>query len=94
MAMELKPILSKTEYDAALREVSAYFGNEATTGATEAARFETLVTLIEAYEAKHYPMPNQQENIRKPGALKDKIRIAADFDLPLSDDVQAAFKGK
>lgn len=32
--------------------------------------------------------------IRKPGALKGKMRIAADFDAPLPDDLQAAFEGK
>lgn len=32
--------------------------------------------------------------IRKPGALKGKIRIAEDFDAPLPDDLQAAFEGR
>lgn len=32
--------------------------------------------------------------IRKPGAMKGKIRIAADFDSPLPDEVQAAFEGR
>lgn len=31
---------------------------------------------------------------RKPGALKGRMRIAADFDAPLPDDLQAAFEGK
>ena len=30
--------------------------------------------------------------IRKPGALKGKIRIAADFDAPLGDDILATFE--
>jgi prevent-host-death family protein len=30
---------------------------------------------------------------RKPGSAKGKIRIAADFDAPLPDDVLAAFEG-
>ena len=30
--------------------------------------------------------------LRKPGALKGKIRIAADFDAPLDDDVLATFE--
>lgn len=29
-----------------------------------------------------------------PGALKNKIRIADDFDAPLSADLQATFEGK
>ena len=35
-----------------------------------------------------------QKPVRKPGALKGKIRIADDFDAPLPDDLQAAFEGK
>jgi prevent-host-death family protein len=31
--------------------------------------------------------------IRKPGALKGKIRIADDFDAPLPDDLRTAFEG-
>lgn len=34
-----------------------------------------------------------QTVVRKPGALKGKIRIADDFDAPLPDDLQAAFEG-
>ena len=32
--------------------------------------------------------------VRKPGAMKGKIRISADFDEPLPDDLQAAFEGR
>jgi len=38
------------------------------------------------------PVP-PQKNVRKPGAMKGKIRIANDFDAPLPDDLQAAFEG-
>ena len=31
---------------------------------------------------------------RKPGALKGKIKIAADFDAPLPDDILDQFEGK
>ncbi|QDQ26992.1 DUF2281 domain-containing protein [Chitinimonas arctica] len=31
--------------------------------------------------------------VRKPGALKGKIRIAEDFDTPLSDNLLAIFEG-
>jgi prevent-host-death family protein len=30
---------------------------------------------------------------RKPGRLKGKLRIAADFDAPLPADIQSAFEG-
>jgi prevent-host-death family protein len=43
--------------------------------------------------AKLVPVQTQRP-IRKPGALKGKMKIAADFDAPLPDDLQAAFEGK
>ncbi len=33
-------------------------------------------------------------SIRTPGSLKGKIRISADFDAALPDDIQFAFEGK
>ena len=39
------------------------------------------------------PMP-AQKTVRKPGAMKGKIKIATDFDSPLPDDLQAAFEGR
>lgn len=39
------------------------------------------------------PMP-VQKLLRKPGAMKGKIKIATDFDSPLPDDLQAAFEGQ
>ena len=64
--MDLKPIRTEAEYDAALNEVSEYFDNEPTSGTPEADRFEVLVMLIEAYEAKHYPIapPDPVEAIK------------------------------
>jgi len=52
--MELKPIRTEVEYDAALREASTYFDKEPEPGTEDGDRFEVLVMLIEAYEAKHY----------------------------------------
>ena len=38
------------------------------------------------------PLPSQK-TVRQPGAMKGKIKIAADFDASLPDDLQAAFEG-
>jgi len=64
--MELKPIHTEVEYAAALREVSAYFDKEPVPGTEEGDRFEVLMILIEAYEAKHYRIapPNPVEAIK------------------------------
>jgi len=52
--MEFKPIHTEEEYEAALKAVEPYFDQELSTGSEEADRFEIMVMLIEAYEAKHY----------------------------------------
>jgi prevent-host-death family protein len=35
-----------------------------------------------------------QTPVRKLGTMKGKIHVAADFDSPLPDDLQAAFEGR
>nr|AEI30497.1 transcriptional regulator XRE family [uncultured microorganism] len=64
--MEIRPIHTKRDYKAALREVSAYFENEPAPGTPDGDRFEILLTLVEAYEAKHYPidLPDPIEAIK------------------------------
>jgi HTH-type transcriptional regulator / antitoxin HigA len=64
--MEIRPIRTEEDYKAALREVSAYFDNEPTPGSPEGDRFEVLLTLVEAYEARHYPieLPDPVEAIK------------------------------
>lgn len=52
--MELKPIHTEADYEAALEQVAPYFDNEPEPGTADADRFEVLVMLIEAYEAKHH----------------------------------------
>lgn len=52
--MELKPIKTKTEYKAALREVEALF--DAPEGTPQADKLEVLAMLVEKYEARHYPI--------------------------------------
>lgn len=64
--MEIRPIHTEADYQAALREVSAYFDNEPEPDTAEGDRFEVLLTLLEAYEAKHYPvdLPDPVEAIK------------------------------
>jgi len=53
--MEIRPIRTKADYRAALKEVDRLW--EAEPGTPEGDRVDVLVTLIEAYEAKHHPIP-------------------------------------
>ena len=54
MATELKPIRTKADYKNALAEVERLWG--AKSGTPKGDRLDVLATLIEVYEARHYPM--------------------------------------
>ncbi len=49
-------LLTESEYEAALSAVCGYFDQEPEPGTPEGDRFELLVSLIEAYEAIHFPL--------------------------------------
>lgn len=53
-ATEIKPIRTKRDYDGALKEVERLWG--AKCGTPESDRLDVLATLIDVYEAEHYPM--------------------------------------
>jgi len=53
--MEIRPIRTKADYRKALKEVERLWRAEPGTPAGD--RVEVLTTLIEAYEAKHHPIP-------------------------------------
>ncbi len=54
MAGEVKPIRTKRDYEAALKEIERLWG--AKSGTRDGDRLDVLATLIDAYEAQHYPM--------------------------------------
>jgi HTH-type transcriptional regulator/antitoxin HigA len=54
MGTELRPIRSEADYEAALAEVEQLWG--ARSGTPRGDRLDVLATLIDAYEARHYPM--------------------------------------
>jgi HTH-type transcriptional regulator/antitoxin HigA len=54
MADEVRPIRSKRDHAAALKEVERLWGAKA--GTRDGDRLDVLVTLIEAYEDEHYPI--------------------------------------
>lgn len=64
--MEIRPIHTAEDYKAVMREVSAFFDNEPEPESSEGDRFEVLLTLVEAYEAKHFPidLPDPVEAIK------------------------------
>ena len=62
--MEIKPIGTKADHRAALKEIEALMNAKA--GTPEGERLDVLATLAEAYERKHFPMdlPDPVEAIK------------------------------
>lgn len=54
MAIDVRPIRTVADYEAALEDVATLWGSP--DGTPEADRLDVLATLIEAYEARLYPM--------------------------------------
>ena len=52
--MELRPIRTETDYQAALKEIEILF--DALPNTPEFDRLDLLSTLVEAYERVHYPI--------------------------------------
>ena len=63
---KLRPLRTEADYDWALAEIEAYFQNPPSARTPAADRFDLLATVIEAYEAKHWPI--------EPGDPIDAIR--------------------
>jgi HTH-type transcriptional regulator/antitoxin HigA len=64
MTAEVRPIRTKRDYEAALKEVERLWGAKA--GTSEGDRLDVLAILVDAYEAEHYPMdpPDPVEAIK------------------------------
>ena len=64
--MDIHPIRTEDDYRAAMREISAFFDHEPEPDTPEGDRFDILLTLTEAYEAKRFPvdLPDPVEAIK------------------------------
>lgn len=64
--MNIRPIHTDQDYRAALKSVSLLFDNEPQPGTPEGDYFDVMITLIEAYEARQFPLdlPNPIEAIK------------------------------
>jgi HTH-type transcriptional regulator/antitoxin HigA len=54
--MEIKAIRTETDYLVALQDVSALIDLDPSADTPEGERLDVLGTLVQAYEAKHYPI--------------------------------------
>jgi HTH-type transcriptional regulator / antitoxin HigA len=59
--MEIKPIHTEADYESALKEIEMLM--ESQPGNLEGDRMDILVTLVEAYEAKHFPIPEPDDPV-------------------------------
>jgi HTH-type transcriptional regulator/antitoxin HigA len=55
--MEIGPIRTDADYETALTEVAALMTDDPLPGTPAGDRLEVLVTLVQAYEAQHHPVP-------------------------------------
>jgi len=59
--MEIKPIRSEADHEAALKEIEKLVNSQP--GTPEGDRMDVLVTLVEAYEANHFPIPEPEDPV-------------------------------
>jgi len=64
--MDIQPIHTAKDYKTALREVSRLMADDPASGTAEGDRLDILVTLVQAYEARQFPIdaPDPVEAIR------------------------------
>ncbi len=64
--MDIRPIRTKADYKAALKEISALLDADPELGTPQGDRLDILTTLVQAYEAKHVPItaPDPVEAIK------------------------------
>ncbi|PIT71933.1 type II toxin-antitoxin system HigA family antitoxin [Limnohabitans sp. B9-3] len=64
--MDIKPIRNENDYKAALKEVSLLMESDPDLASPEGDRLDVLVTLVQAFEARHYAidLPDPIEAIK------------------------------
>jgi len=75
--MEIRPIRSAEDHREALREIERLWG--AQEGTPEGDKLEVLATLVEAYEERHYPVPDADPVDILEYAIRDMGRSQAEL---------------
>jgi HTH-type transcriptional regulator/antitoxin HigA len=60
--MDIKPIRTEDDYAATLQMIDSLWG--APYGSLEGDKLDILITLVEAYEEKHYPIRTPDTTLR------------------------------
>jgi HTH-type transcriptional regulator / antitoxin HigA len=64
--MNIRPIHTEADYKATLAEISTLMASDPELGTVDGDRLDVLATLVQAYEAKHFPIgaPDPVEAIK------------------------------
>lgn len=83
--MDIRPIRTEADHKGALNEISRLMESDPDIGASDGDRLDVLATLVQAYEAKHFPidLPDPVE------AIKFRMEQAGLTPKDLSHDRQA-----
>jgi HTH-type transcriptional regulator / antitoxin HigA len=60
--MDIKPIRDEADYQAALKEIELLLDSQP--GTQDGDRMDVLVTLVEAYEARNFPIPEPDDPVQ------------------------------
>ena len=61
--MDIKPIRTEKDYDAALKAIEDAWGAEP--GSAEADRLEVMALLVKQYEEQHHPIPPPDPSFKR-----------------------------
>lgn len=56
ITMDIRPIRTEADYEAVLEEIALLMRDDPMLGTPEGDRLDVLTTLVQAYEAQHYPV--------------------------------------
>ncbi|KCV31783.1 toxin-antitoxin system, antitoxin component, Xre family [Bordetella bronchiseptica 00-P-2730] len=64
--MEIRPVRTEADYKSALKEISRLMESAPELGTPDGDRLDVLATLVQVYEARHYPidLPDPVEAIK------------------------------
>ncbi|AUB80278.1 helix-turn-helix domain-containing protein [Candidatus Thiodictyon syntrophicum] len=55
--MDIRPIWTEPDYEAALDEIATLMGDDPLLGTPEGDHLDVLITLVQAYEAQYHSVP-------------------------------------
>ena len=73
--MEIRPIRTETDYEAALDAISELMQDDPMPGTPDGDRLDVLTTLVQAYEAQQHPvLPPDPDTYRRCLRVVDRFR--------------------